>query len=442
MRILIVDDNQQKRLDVKRCLHEANLGAELTIGEAVDYEEALTALKEEFYDLVILDVMLPGAGGGPSKDTSRALIRMVMAGADLIPPTNIIALTAFPEVEEKERAFYDEHIFAIETYDETSDGWRNKLISKIKYLRRSKRAGAEFYRNSFNTDILVIAARYENEFVPIKDELFHKLVSENHAVWRRKPLAIGLVEGPQGLKLRTTMVCASEMGMATTAAVAAEAIGVFRPRLVVMLGMCCGFATDGASVDQKFLNALVVREVSCWEVGKYVETMKDTPEFLSRAKSRQVNEAIRDEVDSIVERQRDTIRPGISQLLARGDMVEITRDLPSERWSGTPEVRFGPIVSGSSVIASEEVIKEIIQRHPSALGLDMEVYGLYTAVEQCVGLKPSVLAIKGVADFGDASKADKAQLAASKVATVVFKSILAELTMFMPEPAIASELQI
>ena len=65
-----------------------------------------------------------------------------------------------------------------------------------------------------------------------------------------------------------------------------------------------------------------------------------------------------------------------------------------------PSVRFGMLVSGSSVIADEDVVRDILQRHPTAIGLDMEMFGLFTAVDRCFGRRPSVLGIKGVADFG------------------------------------------
>ena len=95
-----------------------------------------------------------------------------------------------------------------------------------------------------------------------------------------------------------------------------------------------------------------------------------------------------------------------------------------------PSVRFGMLVSGSSVIADEDVVRDILQRHPTAIGLDMEMFGLFTAVDRCFGRRPSVLGIKGVADFGHAAKDDFAQRGASVVSAEVFKSILPSLPIF------------
>ncbi len=438
MRILVVDDDELKRADVRRCLEAADLDDEVAIHVAVDYEEALARLREGFFELVILDVLLPGGGNGPSRDFSRALIKKITLGADLIPPTNIIALTAFPEVGDDERAFYDEHIFAIETYDANSDVWRDRLVRKIKYLKRAKRAGAEFYRHSFDFDVLVITARYENEFVPVKRKLFREITADQHAMWKT-PIALGVMPGPGGRMLRTCLVCASEMGMATTAAVASEAVALFRPRLVSMLGMCCGFDIPEAAVSQQLLNAIVVRDASCWEVGKYEAAVEGTPEFKNRSKARPVDDSLREEIDDIVERKVDTLNRDLERLMANRDMTKLMASPSVQKLLASraakqlprvPDVRFGSLVSGSSVIANRDVIKEIVERHPSALGLDMEVYGLYTAVEKSLGRRPSMVAVKGVADFGDAEKSDVAQRAASTVSTVVFRAIVRHLTMF------------
>ena len=95
-----------------------------------------------------------------------------------------------------------------------------------------------------------------------------------------------------------------------------------------------------------------------------------------------------------------------------------------------PEIKSAMIVSGSSVIADEKMVLEILSRHPSALGLDMEIYGLYSAAGLSQGYKPSVMAIKGVADFGEVEKDDAAQLSASALSAQVFKYVLSELTIF------------
>ena len=61
MKILICDDHQIVRLGIKQILQQ--LPGETVIEEAGNGEEALTILKENNFDIVLLDISLPGISG-------------------------------------------------------------------------------------------------------------------------------------------------------------------------------------------------------------------------------------------------------------------------------------------------------------------------------------------------------------------------------------------
>ena len=61
MRFLIVDDHAMIRGGVRRLLEEAYVSA--AVAEAAGGEEALTRIAREPFDLVTLDLSLPGLGG-------------------------------------------------------------------------------------------------------------------------------------------------------------------------------------------------------------------------------------------------------------------------------------------------------------------------------------------------------------------------------------------
>ncbi len=61
MRILIGDDHELIREGIKRLLSDAS--DVTTIGDARDAEEVLTALGHEHWDLLVLDINLPGRSG-------------------------------------------------------------------------------------------------------------------------------------------------------------------------------------------------------------------------------------------------------------------------------------------------------------------------------------------------------------------------------------------
>jgi len=430
LRILLVDDNAAKRERVVSALKERLRPMRVNISEAVDYESALKSLQSGYFDLLILDLMLPAAGNGPSEIASRSLVRNVSAGT-LVPPMHIIALTAFETIARQEQRYYDENFFALEVFSFEHFTWADKIAAKIRYLVRSAAAALQFSAHSFDLDVFVLTARYENEFVPVCETLLAETHTDQHALWRGR-ICSGLIAMPDGRKLTAVVACVGEMGMAPTAAIASQAMTVFRPRLLSMLGMCCGFSVKECSAPQKIMDAIVVRDVACWEEGKYVDQEKNTAEFLNRSKVRVVNDSIRNSVEQVIEEGAEYIQPTLRRVMRRKQLRQVKSHFGPEV-RDVPNVKFGTLVSGSSVIADENMVKHIIARHPTAVGLDMELYGLYTAVDCYTGSKPAVLGIKGVADFGHSKKDDTAQKGATVVAAEVFKAIVPRLPIFGPD---------
>ena len=52
---------------------------------------------------------------------------------------------------------------------------------------------------------------------------------------------------------------------------------------------------------------------------------------------------------------------------------------------------------------------------PGAIGLEMEIYGMFIAVEYAIGRPPEYIAFKTAADFADSEKKDAAQKLASAI---------------------------
>jgi len=427
LRILVVDDSDTKRLRVAETLG-ARLGSAVQIDTAVDYEDAIDFMKAKPFDLVILDLLLPSQASKPSAEISRSIIELTRSGK-LFRPTHIIGLTEFKEAELKEHAYYLEQLFALIHYDPTNNEWADRIVARITYLLQSKREAANFHLRTFDLDVLVLTARYENEYVPIAESLFKKTLSSPNTIWDGQ-IEFGYIEQGGGRLLRGAVACIGEMGMAPAAALTAQAISYFRPRLVAMLGMCCGFSSKACHAPRKMLDAIVVRQSSCWEEGRYQsEADKDLPAFLSRSKPRQIDDDLRPQIESIVERSAELLQPALRKMAARKFYKEIADKFP-KKVRDVANVHCGEMVSGSSVIATQVKVEDILKRHPRAVGLDMEVFGVYTAASLALGTKPSFLAVKGVADFGQTKKVKDAQKAASLVSCVVFKSILSNIDTF------------
>lgn len=89
-RILIVDDEESIRLLLRRIL-ESNPALEITL--ASGGEEALELAAESAYDLILLDLLMPGIGG------IEALTRLRGGSANKKTPVVIVSVLADPHTK-------------------------------------------------------------------------------------------------------------------------------------------------------------------------------------------------------------------------------------------------------------------------------------------------------------------------------------------------------
>jgi two-component system, NarL family, invasion response regulator UvrY len=93
IRILVVDDHELVRRGLRGLLKDAF--PDLVIGEALDSGQTLRALEKQSWDLVLLDINMPGRSG---LDVLQDLKR-------LYPKLPVVVLSAFPEKDYAVRAF-------------------------------------------------------------------------------------------------------------------------------------------------------------------------------------------------------------------------------------------------------------------------------------------------------------------------------------------------
>lgn len=432
LNILIVDDKKDKSERVVTLLGSMLKEFGPIFSLAQDYEGAMEALQRQFFDFVVLDLLIPGANQKPSKVYSRSLINQLVDGR-LVPATFVVGLTEYNDAAVDEKTFFDENLLTLEVFSWSENTWAERLAKRFSYLIRSKRSAHKFQINNHDLDVFIVVARHETEFNPIKEILFGSDEQKSATLphWNIEA-CFGQIDLGAGRKVTACLAYVAEMGVAPTSAVVAQAVALFRPRLVAMLGMCCGFSGHKAAYPQSIGNVIVVREVTCWEEGKFLPG-SSSDEFRSRSKTRPISDQLRRPVEIAVEKSAESIMPALNRWRKRKSQQEIIRKY-SPLLDMEPKVRFGALVTGSSFVANAKKISEIIDLHNTALGLDMEVFALYTAPEFVVGSKPLCLAIKGVADYGDGNDCEELQVYASSSSAIVFKEILSSIDLFSLKP--------
>ncbi len=117
IRVLIVDDFQILRRGLKEVL--ADEFSELKVGEAESFRTALELVMAEEWDIVLLDINLPGRNGFEVLEEIRRLC----------PRTPVVVLSAYPEEE-----------FALRALKLGASGYLNKSRASDELLAAVKKA--------------------------------------------------------------------------------------------------------------------------------------------------------------------------------------------------------------------------------------------------------------------------------------------------------------
>ncbi len=388
--------------------------AAIRFTHAVDYETARDCLKQAHHDVLILDLHIPGAGQMPSPAFAIALLQDLVKGI-LNAPTHVIGLTQHEESALLHRESFARYLFHLEIFSHNDTGWARRIADKLRYLFDAQRAMSRYALSRSGTDILVVVARGGSEFVPISSRIdWVAEPQDGHVMFPGSRVLHGMVKTPSGEQRSLVFACFEEMGIAAAAVHSSNLLHVFRPKLVAMLGMCCGFRTAGRNAN---LNDIIVAdEVACWDEGKYVEGTEDISRFISRAKTITVREPLAKYLSSFMERRGDALAKKLSKMPENTRLVRLSQLAGYS--SPNIELKAGRIVSGLSVVSDREKVRSILERSPSAVALDMETYGVFKAAKSMPLFRPYFVAIKGVADFGF-DKVDKRFDPAQKTASVL-----------------------
>ena len=92
MRVLVADDHAIVRRGVREILEEAPLG--LTVNEAGSAAETLKAVRDNAYDIILLDISFPDGSG-------LDVLRQIRADS---PQTRVLLLSMYPEEQYAQRA--------------------------------------------------------------------------------------------------------------------------------------------------------------------------------------------------------------------------------------------------------------------------------------------------------------------------------------------------
>ncbi len=192
MRVLIVDDHHVVRRGVREIFADAF--ACLQVGEAENSKTALELLMNQEWDLVLLDINLPGRSG----------LEVLEEAKRLRPQTPVLVLSAYPEEE-----------FAIRSLKAGASGYLTKTLAADEMLAAARKvmSGGRYVTVS-------LAERLASTLGPDVQSAPHESLSS------RELQVLRLIAGA-----RTIKEIAAELGLSQ------KTVNTYRARLAKKLGL-------------------------------------------------------------------------------------------------------------------------------------------------------------------------------------------------------------
>jgi nucleoside phosphorylase/CheY-like chemotaxis protein len=408
LRILIVEDSTPKLGAIVKVLTSVP-GIDLgDISEARDALEAKKLMKQQRFDLLLLDVFLPSRiDRPPTAEAGIELLREITERDTYIRPHHIIGITAFTEGLEAARKDFLDNMWAIVLYDQTAEEWQQNLQRKVHYLLEQKKVARFTDGISFDCDLVILTALDTVELNAVRSlpgawatlEVPHDATAYLKGSFKEGNKSVSVIAAS-----------APRMGMAASAALAAKMIHNFRPKYVAMVGILAGIREEANYGD-----ILVADPSWDWGSGKFETKENGQRRFLPAPHQLPLDVELREK---------------IKRFSTRYDVLAKIRG----EWRGKApdhalQLRVGPVASGAAVLSAVEAVTEIReQQHRKILGIEMEAYGVMTAGEYASGPRPKIFCAKSVCDFADEHKSDDYQAyAAYTSAAFVYRFVLDEL---------------
>lgn len=175
--------------------------------------------------------------------------------------------------------------------------------------------------------------------------------------------------------LRGIVAYSPDMGRLESAIACQEILYFFQPKIFFLVGLVGGFQKNNVHLGDILIATSII---------DYERQRIDNEGSLIRWRTHNINNSLLDEMRIISSNWIDLI-----------EEKHIRTRLP--------EIHFGPIFSGEKIIASTPKVEELLEFHPSAIGIEMEGTGVATLLERR-NMIQNFCMIRGVSDLANENK--------------------------------------
>lgn len=408
MRFLVVDDDPQKLQLVRTFLVEQGINTD-DILQADHAAGARITLASGSVDVLLIDVLLPARRGAPALGQNCVeLLRQIMEDGTTPAPRHILGMTASADTRAEFEADFQSLVTRVLHIAPGEHRWKQDLGGFLVYLRHVTSA-----REAHDFDICVLNALRAPELSGLLEAWRPRLGAEQ-LLGRNIIYQTGTVTF-DGVERRLVCSHLAQMGPVASTHAATALLSEFRPRVILMTGICGGFA------DHVNIGDLVVAEKSWdWQAGKWKDGGAAPAESqMSDPPVDAANRGFHARLETALD-QRDASPELIADAQALSNSIPaIHAAYQGNKPERVPKLVVGPMVTGSSVVASTDIQTLFREQHRKMVGVDMECYGLYYAAQQHGGSPVKVICIKSVSDLADRAKGDDFQAYCSHMSAMV-----------------------
>lgn len=387
IKVLTLDDNARKVKDLREFFSKI---PDVSVHDiAVDLVSARQHLHSNHYDLLILDLGIPNRiGDDPLPKNGIEFLDEINKTSRIIKPSHIIGLSEHQNYINEFYSNFQDELWALIKYSESSNGWEKQLAKKINYLIQSKRDLQNTANSSYDFDLAILTALRTPELDAILNL---------PANWNPFTLNNDATEYHQGYfekdskRIKVVAAHAPQMGMVAASVLANKLIVNFRPKYIAITGIAGGIKGVGNFGD------ILVADISFDSgSGKIKTDANGNAKFYPDYRSIDFNTDLKE------------------AFLACKGRREYLNEI-KKKWQGNKsdkelDIHIGPFASGAGVIENEKIIEEIKGHSRKLVGIDMESYGVFYTAKNCSKPRPlAALSLKSISDFANPDKDDAYQ---------------------------------
>lgn len=164
IRILIVDDSKKKRSNISALILDNHDILQSNVVEVECVRDARRILYKDYFDLMILDLVLPNEIGGDSlPQNGVSFLNELAINPSIKVPIHVVGISGFQDEVQKFNNDFKSRLWNLIDYDESSQVWQDQLQSIIFHLVKTRQ---QFISASFTNQSDIIIAGLENDNLP------------------------------------------------------------------------------------------------------------------------------------------------------------------------------------------------------------------------------------------------------------------------------------